>query len=783
MHERFMLYLRDATSSEDAATAARADLKAAIAKIDPLSCGLDLTKVVASVRVTMMMNRAITGTDVSAAVLELIALALMCRDSATPETDEVTVESGFMPPHIEEAARTALTAGSIMTLFESSPSDADSMIHFYSRQREITLRNPVYPHMLLDTLRGLFGDSSVHDDCQATLGFTGLEAVNVMDAVRSLSIAELEKRFTRMEAARDASLPFLQSWQEARRSEVLLPTEAHRAATQEVRDALEDLTTNIDQAVTIDSAAVAEHTGYGPSTVEAVLEAFTLTGLVDLDETLDRFFRGDNPLRTTPIVADTQGRRMLVHDALALPAVREAIETRLKASGRQKRYEKHRGGWVEDTALDLLARALPGAKFFRAFNYFIPDPRAVIPQSDPEKFTKRVEGDGLILIDDIALIIEVKSVALTAEARGGDARWLRGKLRDIITKAANQAVRLRERITIDKRIRLDADQWIDASGVREIHTIAIGLEDLSGVTTATTALLGAGILKPDHIPWTVSLHDLRIVCELLERPSELLLYLRRRTEPAVTWKYRAVDELDLFLLFLRRGLFVEPDPRERAQALPWSRPPSTSDIDRFENQHPEFVFSHTDPLDAWYNSQIDSSAPPADKPRLETDKRLMGLIDQVIETESEGWLPTTAAMLEGDNRVQRTFGRNSGDLAKLVRRDQKRHSITYLMGDTTSMPVLLVWVCHGPREDLNSATPYLLSYLQAKKHQTGAHRAACMIFDPTGKYLRRLLYDNRNIGPDLELDDAAAQLMPLEKMKKESPESIRQSIKRRTRNR
>lgn len=171
-----------------------------------------------------------------------------------------------------------------------------------------------------------------------------------------------------------------------------------------------------------------------------------------------------------------------------------------------------------------------------------------MPQTDPERSTKRVESDGLLLIDDIAIIIEVKSVALTAEARGGVARRLRGKLRDIVTDAANQAARLRERIMTDRRIRLNDDQWIDVSGIREVHTVAVGLEDLSGVTTATTMLLAAGVLRPDHIPWTVSVHDLRIVCELLDRPSELLLYLRRRTQPAATWKYRAVDELDLFLL-------------------------------------------------------------------------------------------------------------------------------------------------------------------------------------------------------------------------------------------
>src|SRR5206468_2531708 len=114
-------------------------------------------------------------------------------------------------------------------------------------------------------------------------------------------------------------------------------------------------------------------------------------------------------------------------------AVREVIETRLKAANRWNAYKRHRGDWVENTAIDLLAGALPGTKVLRGFNYFVPDPNAATPQTEPDKFTKRVEGDGLIIVDDVALIIEVKSVALTAEARGGVARRLRGKLRDIVT--------------------------------------------------------------------------------------------------------------------------------------------------------------------------------------------------------------------------------------------------------------------------------------------------------------------------------------------------------------
>jgi hypothetical protein len=130
-------------------------------------------------------------------------------------------------------------------------------------------------------------------------------------------------------------------------------------------------------------------------------------------------------------------------------------------------------------------------------------------------------------------------------------------------------------------------------------------------------------------------------------------------------------------------------------------------------------------------------------------------------------------LLEGNGKVQRTFGRYAADLAKLVRRDRQHHSITHLMGETSGKHVLLVWACHGSNEDADAAASYLLSYLQAKKHQTGAYRATCMLFDSTGKHMLRLLYDNRSPGPDPALDEAAACLVPLEAMKRATPRPIR----------
>jgi len=786
--DRFAGYIRGASSFEEAAAAARADLRRGLDDLVVQARGHGVLRVVQSVRTGMVVARAVYGVEPSAAVLELIALTLVCRDAAGAVAPARDPDAEFYPPNVQVAAQAALDAGAMIALFDSPPTDALSQVVYHSTQREVMLRNPVYPHMLLDTLRGLFNDPDVGADCRTVLGFSGIEAVNVLEAVRMLSAKELARRFERMETVRVASMPLITAWaRERRRDAPELPSRGadldpeHQAVAEEIYAAIQDLTTYVDQSAVIDLQAVADESSLPLDTVAAVIDTFTLRGPRDVDEVMDRFFRGDNPLRTAPIVADADGRRMLVHDGLALPAVREVLETKLKEAGRTSAYEHHRGQWVENAAIDLLVGVLPGAEVHRSFNYFVPDPTAVVPQTDPSKFTKRVEADGLILIDDVAFIVEVKSVALTAEARGGVARRLHGKLRDIVTAAASQADRLRQRIVTDKRIRCDHDKWIDVSNVREIHTIAVGLEDLSGVSTATAMLVGAGVLTPDHIPWTVSLHDLRIICELLDRPSELLLYLRRRTHPHATTKYLAVDELDLYLLFLNRGMYVEPNPDEVAEALPWSGEPTVAARRRYERQQREIVESQTEPLDAWYEAQLDPSHLPADKPALPGDAALLKLIDDITASKQPGWLSTTTMLLEGNTRAQRAFGRYARDLARRVKQDGQHHSATHILTDTAGTPFVLVWACCGRDETADAASSYLAPYLSAKKHQVGAPRAALMLFDSRGTQFLRLLFDNREPGPDPDLDRDASQLVPLESMKATPPRPARPRSKPRKR--
>jgi hypothetical protein len=65
------------------------------------------------------------------------------------------------------------SAGSLLPFFESASADAESTIAYFSVLREINMRNAVYPHRLLETLRGLFSDPAANADCRAVLGFSG----------------------------------------------------------------------------------------------------------------------------------------------------------------------------------------------------------------------------------------------------------------------------------------------------------------------------------------------------------------------------------------------------------------------------------------------------------------------------------------------------------------------------------------------------------------------------------------------------------------------------------
>ncbi|MEU9510710.1 hypothetical protein AB0D32_31030 [Micromonospora sp. NPDC048170] len=679
----------------------------------------------------------------SAAVIELVALIMAARGSraASAANDEdQPVRPEQIVEDIQIAAREAFDAGSMLIMFASAL-DADPLrrLSFGARLREVSVRNVAYGHMVEDTLTALFDQPAVQDACCRVMGCTVRQIRDVFSALHALHNEAWHGRFAALR-----ELGQLADSDTATADD--LPPDVVAQALH-----LSALWDNPAACSAFTDEVIARKAGIDVETVRTVLDLFT-TPLVQRPSTevALEFFQGRSPLRVRPILQDPDGSFVVVHGGLLIPAIRERVEEALRLDQRAwDVYSKHRGQYVERAAADLVAAHLPGCVSHLGLEHFVP---ATGVETEPARYTKVVEGDGLLICDDVAIIIESKAVALRAQSRTGDPLRLRQDLRRIVTDAANQSERLRRRILDDGGLRLRDQNWLDLSGVREVHAIAVSLEDLSGIATVTSDLVAAGLLTDSALPWTVSLHDLRIISELIDRPAELLLYLRRRTEPDITRWFHAVDELDFYLHFLAAKLYAEPDPDVVHRELPQLGAPRVRDRRKYRKQQLELLTSRTDALDAWYMHRLGYRRTPADKPRLMADRGLLQLVDNLTARAEPGWLAMSATLLGGDTPTQRRWAGLGERLAGQTRADGRPHSAAMPGGTRRGDSFVLVWMTHPPYGAPTAAHAELARYASAKKHQWQLDRSFGLLYDGDTGALVATAYDNRLPGPDPQLD-------------------------------
>lgn len=358
---------------------------------------------------------------------------------------------------------------------------------------------------------------------------------------------------------------------------------------------------------------------------------------------------------------------------------------------------------------------------------------------------------------------------MRAKSRTGDPLRLRQDLKRTITAAADQADRRREQIRQHGGVRLRDDTWLDLSHVRETHTVAVSLDDLSGIATLTTELVAAGLLPQQQLPWTVGLHDLRIISELVARPAELLLYLRRRTESEVTLKFHAIDELDFFLHMYTRGLYVEPDPDAVHDELPQFGLPTTAARRRRRQQGMEFITSLTGDLDAWYLHEHGYRLTPAPKPTISGDPDLLKLVDDIAAAAEPGWLAIGTALIDAAHTVQRQWAKQGDELLAQTAQDGRGHSFTVMGGTRRDNSFVLAWFSLEVADDAVTGTTRLLQYLSAKKHQMQAALGIGLLFDRAAGGFVGTIYDNRRPGPDPALDAAGTGLKPVTQAQRSKP--------------
>ncbi|WP_460753893.1 hypothetical protein [Myceligenerans cantabricum] len=663
------------------------------------------------------------------AISEIMAIALLCAASELDGGhDAKRVDQdlcGVIGEQLIPLAYEVLNLAGVRDMLAADNLDDMARVAAAVRGNGRWMRGTSYPDMHDEALRGLFGAEDVDAGIRSVLGFGVADALLFLNICHQMQVDQFNARGQGLADA----------FNSIDMSSEHVPTDGEK------RSAIDGLSGFFNPSAVQAGASVADvaaRAGLSAAVGTKIAEFFTAPAPPNgVGAAMRTHLDGNSPLRAHPLVS-RDDLVMTVHPALIADAVKSGLEDALKGTAHWDTYAAHRGKYLEGRIADLFRKLVPGISEHHGVEYFVPADASEAVGS-PTDYTKLVEGDHLFIFHDVAFIVEDKAVPLSDRSRTGELNPLRRNLAAAITKGAEQAGRMKQRIVGDHGLRLRDGTWLDLSDVREVHSVVTSLDDMPAIGTATARLVGAGLLQADNIPWTVSLNDLDLIAQLVDRPAEFLLYMRRRTDPLATEMFMAVDELDLFLLFFRMGLYVEPDPAVAVREMPWLGQPRTADVRRYKKQTPGLVTSHTDELDAWYYSlhppagaNVDDTVP---KPRM-VPSPLVPLIDWLQENGVFGWLSMGATLLEGSSDAQRQLAAYPVKLTSNPAPNGKPRSIAIPWGFNKQDGWLLVWMTRPEAMDGEKVVQRAHAYMVAKKHQLGFKRGASFVYDePTGELI------------------------------------------------
>jgi hypothetical protein len=707
------------------------------------------------------------------AAVELVALVLLARGQREPIlTPTAKTRPAGAIPDLHDRAAEMLTLGAF-TLFDSGeraefgPLTALSAAYV---SHDLTVQFKQYLHVHDEINEVLFSSEHIGDMLVEELGFSYEDFLAVREAVGNV---HGEKFF----ALRDAVGNMFEHGEAKAKDPAFLA---------EARTALTSMMELPGGRAALSVEEIAQSAGVDAKRAQSVLDLFSLSFITeDALTVIKKFLSGDNPFRSASLMRDDNGAYISTGKPIGTDCFRQVVEEALKRSpGKFRRYEKRRAAVSEELSLARLATLLGADAAHANLKYFRANANIDVAQlgAGAENITslaEQTEADGLFLVEDVAICVEVKAKSISSGARRGNVQRLSVDLRDTVGSATAQALRLEDHIRTNGGLWLEDRTWLDLSEIREIRSVTVFLDDFGPLSTALDELVRAHVIESERFPWLVTLHDLSIIAEVLDRPAEFLLYLRRRTESEVSVKFMAVDELDLFMLFLTGGLWVEPDPDRVSEEFLGVRRPTGHERRRYqESATPTRVMTHTDPLDAWVYFQEGSSTEVAPKPVFEAMPAVNELVDFLQEDRKPGWFRFSADLLNLAEEGQESVAEMMHRLASTTATDGLHHNSVMAFAGAWGYPTLFMGT--KPRAmSVQEASRRLAIYGFAKKHQIKSDRALMVIFNEE-KQVQSIRYNNSPPDENRQLDDAAVAmgLIPPAVMGRPTPPSARRATVR-----
>lgn len=237
-------------------------------------------------------------------------------------------------------------------------------------------------------------------------------------------------------------------------------------------------------------------------------------------------------------------------------------------------YTEKRAKLLESKTVEYFRKLLPGANIYQNLFYF--------PKNDGLNPT---ETDAIILYDNNIFLIECKSGKFTTPAQRGAIERIKTDSKKLVDQAYNQAKTTKKYIE-----ETDIPQFFNSNGklilqlsnklfFENYFYINTTLDSLNHLTTQLNSLKNLGLIQGEEWPWSVFINDLRTISEILETPTEFLLFLQRRIRANDFTQFKSFDELDFLMFFLTEGLFFEDGILGNLNGMsPWGY---TENLDRY----------------------------------------------------------------------------------------------------------------------------------------------------------------------------------------------------------
>ena len=165
------------------------------------------------------------------------------------------------------------------------------------------------------------------------------------------------------------------------------------------------------------------------------------------------FLRGVNPLTRTCLIRDSDGNHLMTGSQIGTDSFRVIAETALKTDGKAWRhYDRTRADVSEAAALAAVSRAVGTPASYPNLSYYAPRQGQDVTALDaacpsPQAVGDQTECDGLFVIGDVAICVEVKGRTIADPARRGDRARLATEIKKIFGEGARQAQRLEQLIS------------------------------------------------------------------------------------------------------------------------------------------------------------------------------------------------------------------------------------------------------------------------------------------------------------------------------------------------